>query len=87
MLRGAAITNDGRQKAGFSAPSAEAQAAAVMMAHRQARVRPRDVSYVECHATATHVGDAIELAGLTRAFATPDRLCIPPLGGPNDRQR
>ncbi len=28
------------------------------------QVTARDISYVECHATATEIGDAIELRGL-----------------------
>jgi len=71
VVRGTAVTNDGRsQKAGFAAPSAAAQAAAVRRAMREARVSPRDVSYVECHATATNIGDGIEVHGLLDAFRT-----------------
>ena len=33
-----------------------------------AGVTSEQISYVECHATATHVGDAIELQGLSEAF-------------------
>jgi acyl transferase domain-containing protein len=33
-----------------------------------AGVCSESISYVECHATATHVGDAIELRGLSEAF-------------------
>jgi hypothetical protein len=36
--------------------------------------RPRSASYVECHGTATPLGDPIEIAGLAKAFgATTDR--------------
>ena len=68
VLSGSAITNDGNRKAGYSAPSAAAQARAIVAAQRMARVSAEDVGYVECHATATHVGDAIELQGLIQAF-------------------
>jgi len=40
----------------------------VRQAMREARVAPQDVSYVECHATATNVGDGIEVLGLLDAF-------------------
>ena len=40
-----------------------------------AGVSSEQISYVECHATATHVGDAIELQGLSEAFrATAESL-------------
>jgi acyl transferase domain-containing protein len=71
VVRGTGVTNDGRRrKAGFAAPSAVAQASAVRRAMREARVTPRDVSYVECHATATSIGDGIEAHGLLDAFRT-----------------
>ena len=71
VVRGTGVTNDGRtNKAGFAAPSASAQAEAVRRAMREARVTPRDVSYVECHATATSIGDGIEMRGLLDAYRT-----------------
>lgn len=68
LLSGFDVTNDGRQKAGYAAPSANAQAAAIVGAMDMAGVSSEQISYVECHATATHVGDAIELQGLSDAF-------------------
>ena len=74
LLSGFDVTNDGRQKAGYAAPSANAQAAAIVGAMDMAGVSLEQISYVECHATATHVGDAIELQGLSEAFqATAER--------------
>lgn len=67
-LLGEAVTNDGRQKASYSAPSATAQAAAITTALSRARVDPTEVSYVECHATATLMGDGIEMRGLRMGF-------------------
>jgi amino acid adenylation domain-containing protein len=74
VVRGAGINNDGAAKVGFTAPSVNGQAAVIEMAHANAGIEPRSVSYVECHGTATPLGDPIEIAGLTRAFAagTPD---------------
>ena len=69
VVLGTGVTNDGRRnKAGYAAPSAAAQAEAVRRAMHEARVAPRDVSYVECHATATNIGDGIEVLGLLDAF-------------------
>src|SRR5690606_16581304 len=68
LIRGGAINNDGGDKASFTAPSSEGQAAVVAMTHRNARVEPRSIGYVEAHGTATPLGDPIEIEGLTKAF-------------------
>ena len=68
VIRGVAVNNDGRQKASFTAPSVDGQAAVVAAAHDAAGVDPRSISYVETHGTATPMGDPVEIEGLTRAF-------------------
>ncbi|WP_342345560.1 amino acid adenylation domain-containing protein [Pseudoxanthomonas helianthi] len=68
VLRGVAVNNDGGDKASFTAPSSEGQAAVIAMAHDDAGVEPRSISYVETHGTATPLGDPIEIEGLTKAF-------------------
>lgn len=74
VVRGSGINNDGSAKVGYTAPSSDGQAAAIMMAHANAGIDPASISYVECHGTATPLGDPIELAGLTKAFrATGDQ--------------
>ena len=68
VIRGVAINNDGRDKASFTAPSIDGQAAVVVAAHEAAGINPRSLSYIEAHGTATPMGDPVELEGLTRAF-------------------
>ncbi|QTT77108.1 type I polyketide synthase [Streptomyces mobaraensis NBRC 13819 = DSM 40847] len=68
VLTGFGVSNDGRMKAGYTAPSARAQTQCVSDALTMAGIDSGRLSYVECHATATHVGDAIELKGLHDAF-------------------
>jgi amino acid adenylation domain-containing protein len=68
LIRGVAINNDGAQKASYTAPSGDGQAAVIVMAHADAGVSPRSIGYVEAHGTATPLGDPIEIEGLTRAF-------------------
>ncbi len=68
VIRGVAINNDGRDKASFTAPSVDGQAAVVAAAHVAAGVDARSVSYVEAHGTATPLGDPVEVEALTRAF-------------------
>jgi len=68
VIRGCGVNNDGAGKVGFTAPSVEGQAGCIEMAHAVSGVDARTISYVECHGTATPLGDPIEVAGLTRAF-------------------
>jgi len=68
VLTGFGISNDGRQKAGYTAPSALAQSQCISDALAMAGIAAEQLSYVECHATATHLGDAIEVKGLLDAF-------------------
>ena len=68
VLAGSATTNDGRAKASFTAPSALAQARAIARSTRRARMEGKDLDLLELHATATKVGDAIEVAGVVRAL-------------------
>jgi acyl transferase domain-containing protein len=75
IVRGAAINNDGAVKVGFSAPGMEGQMNVVADALAMADVHPRTLSFFETHGTGTRVGDPIEIAALSKAFAhfTPDR--------------
>ena len=68
VIRSVAVNNDGRDKASFTAPSVDGQAAVVAAAHDAAGVDPRSISYVEAHGTATPLGDPVEVEALTRAF-------------------
>ena len=68
VIRGCAVNNDGGDKASFTAPSEAGQAAVIAMAHADAGIDARSISYVEAHGTATPVGDPIEIQGLTTAF-------------------
>ena len=78
VIRGVGITNDGAGKISYTAPSVAGQAAAIRAAHRDAGVTPDSISYVECHGTATPLGDPIEVAGLTQAFGkgTPGTVAL-----------
>jgi amino acid adenylation domain-containing protein len=75
VLLGAAINNDGSERASFTAPSPVGQATVIAAAHDAAGIDARSISYVEAHGTGTPLGDPIEIEGLTRAFGrhTADR--------------
>ena len=68
VILGCGLSNDGAGKVGFTAPSVEGQVAAIEQALAQAGVAADSISYVECHGTATPLGDPIEVAALAKAF-------------------
>jgi len=68
VIRGSAVNNDGARKVGYLAPSVDGQAAAIAEALAVANTSAEEIGHVECHGTATPVGDPIEIAALTAAF-------------------
>ncbi|MGW2488145.1 SDR family NAD(P)-dependent oxidoreductase [Streptomyces sp. NPDC001606] len=68
VVKGSAMNNDGRVKAGFSAPSVEGQARVIQAALDEAGVSAESIGLLEGHGTGTLVGDPIEVRALTRAF-------------------
>ncbi|MEM1159737.1 MAG: SDR family NAD(P)-dependent oxidoreductase [Pseudomonadota bacterium] len=69
VIKGTAINNDGAAKAGYLAPSVDGQASAISEAQAMADISADTIDYVECHGTGTYLGDPIEVAALTQAFA------------------
>ncbi|WP_170423859.1 non-ribosomal peptide synthetase/type I polyketide synthase [Ruegeria arenilitoris] len=69
VIRGCGINNDGSEKISYTAPTVVGQADAIRRAHQDAGISADTVSYVECHGTATPLGDPIEIKGLRQAFA------------------
>jgi acyl transferase domain-containing protein len=67
VIRGIGLSNDGRQN-GFLAPDSGGQLRAMRAAYAMAGLAPGDVGYVECHATGTPRGDAVELDSLAALF-------------------
>jgi acyl transferase domain-containing protein/thioesterase domain-containing protein/acyl carrier protein len=68
VIKGSAVNNDGSQKAGYTAPSVDAQASAVVEALANAGVDADSISYMEAHGSGTPLGDPIEIRALTKAF-------------------
>jgi len=68
VIRGVAANNDGGEKASFTAPSVDGQAAVVAAALDNAGIDARTISYVETHGTATPLGDPVEVEALTKAY-------------------
>ncbi|PHM68031.1 type I polyketide synthase [Xenorhabdus sp. KJ12.1] len=75
IIKGSSVNNDGQRKVGFTAPSIEGQAEVIASAHMLAGVEPEDISYIECHGTATEIGDPIEVTALARVFQNSHHVC------------
>lgn len=68
-ISGVAVNNDGAEKGSFSAPSVQGQKSVILGALRDAQLDVNRIGYVEAHGTATPIGDPIEVAALSAAFA------------------
>ena len=66
LIRGAGLSNDLEGK--LLSPSSEGQLRALRMAYAQAGWTPQMVDLIECHATGTPVGDAVEFESLSRLW-------------------
>jgi len=77
VILGSTTNNDGRVRAGYTAPGVDGQAEVIETALRVAGVKPDTIGYLECHATGTVLGDSIELAAMNRVFQqTPEMPCV-----------
>jgi acyl transferase domain-containing protein/3-hydroxymyristoyl/3-hydroxydecanoyl-(acyl carrier protein) dehydratase len=68
VLRGVGLANDGRT-GGFLVPAEDGQLRAMRAAYEQAGFEAETVSLLECHATGTPVGDAVEARSSAKFFA------------------
>src|SRR6201986_4385274 len=67
VVRGIGLSNDGRT-GGFLLPAEEGQLRAMRAAYQQAGFGPETVELLECHATGTPIGDAVEARSAARLF-------------------
>lgn len=75
VIRGIGLSNDGRRK-GLLAPSSEGQVETIRRAWQDADLSPSTIDFLECHATGTPVGDAVELTAVDTVFKTDHALPI-----------
>lgn len=77
VIRGVGINNDGSGE-GPMAPTQEGQLECLERALADGGVDPRTIGLVECHGTATPVGDPVEVGALRQAFAAsePERIYL-----------
>lgn len=68
VIESVAVNNDGHTM-GYTTPNPESQSKVVSMALRKAGLSPKDLNYVEMHATGTELGDPMELKALNQVFS------------------
>ncbi|WFQ80638.1 beta-ketoacyl synthase N-terminal-like domain-containing protein [Xenorhabdus sp. SF857] len=68
ILKGSAINNDGIRKVGYTAPSVKGQTDVIRTAFQMAEMDAADLGFIECHGTATSLGDSIEFMALQEIF-------------------
>ncbi len=74
VIRGAGLSND--RSGNLLAPSSEGQLRAMQSAYREAGWTPDSVDHIECHATGTPVGDAVEFASLRQLWHGHKGHCV-----------
>lgn len=75
IICGIGLSNDGRRK-GFLAPDTDGQTEAMRRAYAMAGISPDSIDFLECHATGTPVGDAVEIQSASSIFGTSRELPI-----------
>jgi myxalamid-type polyketide synthase MxaE and MxaD len=70
VIRGSAITNDGKSSGSLGTPSRSGQERLLRRAYENAGLSPGSVQYVESHGTGTSAGDPVELGALGTVLAT-----------------
>jgi acyl transferase domain-containing protein/3-hydroxymyristoyl/3-hydroxydecanoyl-(acyl carrier protein) dehydratase/1-acyl-sn-glycerol-3-phosphate acyltransferase len=75
VIRGIGLSNDGRGR-GLLMPHEAGQIRAMQQAYVLSELLPGDISVIECHATATPVGDQTELRSMSHIFAGQNKVPI-----------
>jgi len=75
VIRAIGLSNDGR-RGGFLVPDSQGQLEAMQRAYHQCDVDPASIDYLECHATGTPVGDAVEIRSAGDFYARETHLPV-----------
>ena len=69
IIRGTGVNQDGKTK-GITRPNPDAQQALIERVHRQTRIKPEDLAYLEAHGTGTKAGDNLECEAIANAICS-----------------
>ena len=72
VILGSAVSNDGNQKAGYTAPGVSGQIQVLDEALAVADIAPESIGYIETHGTGTPLGDPIEITALRQVWPDGD---------------
>lgn len=72
VIKGSAV-NHGGLAGGLTVPNPQKQSELLISAWGNARISPRDLSYLEAHGTGTSLGDPLEIQGIQMANAQLDK--------------
>lgn len=67
VIRGIGLSNDGRE-GGLLGPGVDGQERTIREALARSGLHADDIGYIECHATGTRLGDAVELRSMGRVY-------------------
>jgi 3-oxoacyl-(acyl-carrier-protein) synthase/NAD(P)-dependent dehydrogenase (short-subunit alcohol dehydrogenase family) len=73
VVRGVGVSSDGKSPA-INVPQSKGQSMAIRRAYDASHIDTNSIQYVEAHATATPVGDAVEFGALQRAISRKPEL-------------
>ncbi len=68
VVRGVGVSSDGKSPA-INVPQSKGQSIAIRRAYEMSHIDMNSIQYVEAHATATPVGDAVEFGALRQAIS------------------
>jgi len=68
VIKGSAVSTDGGDRVGYTAPGVNGQLAAIIEAQVVSRVPVESIGMMEAHGSGTPLGDGIELDALIQAF-------------------
>jgi acyl transferase domain-containing protein/NAD(P)-dependent dehydrogenase (short-subunit alcohol dehydrogenase family) len=68
VVRGVGVSSDGKSPA-INVPQSKGQSIAIRRAYQDSHIDMNSIQYVEAHATATPVGDAVEFGALRQAIS------------------
>jgi polyketide synthase PksN len=77
VIKGSTLNHGGKTN-GFTVPNQTAQTSLISAALQRAGWDPSTIDYIEAHGTGTSLGDPIEIAGLSKAFAQNSATGVPP---------
>jgi PfaB family protein len=80
VVRGIGLSNDGKQ-GGFLSPSQSGQVRSMNSALASSGIHPKDVSYIECHATGTSGGDSVEIKSMQDVYGKTSAIHLSSLKG------